>query len=158
MGDDFRKETQNLRTELDATNKLRALPTDRRLNNIEQQSAVILLNKFLDPSSVVREGEFDRTARGMGLVDRAATLLPKLMRGEFLSPAIIKEIRDMGALYEQASTARIHNISQSYVERSRRRGLEPRNVVGQWLPPEPGAPGAPGAAPNPDQYYQQGPR
>jgi hypothetical protein len=64
----------------------------------------------------------------------------------------------MGALYEQASTARIHTISQSYVERSRRRGLEPRNVVGQWLPPEPGAPGAPGAAPNPDQYYQQGPR
>lgn len=146
MGDDFRAETKDLRTELDATRKVAALPTERRLNPIEQQSAIVLLNKFLDPGSVVREGEFDRTARAMGMIDRAQVYLSKIATGDILPPRIIQEIRDMAALYEKASTSRIHTISQSYVDRSGRRGLDARNVVGVWVPPEPGAPGAaPGA-------------
>ena len=34
------------------------------------QALVILFNKMLDPGSVVREGEFDRTAEGQAIMDR----------------------------------------------------------------------------------------
>ena len=148
MGDDFRKETDSLRGAVTATRRVASLPTDRKLNSVEQQTLAVLLQKFLDPPSVVREGEFDRAAQAGGFYERAKLALPKLLHGDSLPPIVIQEIRDMAKLYEKDSVGQIHNISRDYTERSHRRGLDPRNVVGVWMAPEAQQPGAPaGAAP-----------
>jgi len=128
--------------------RVASLPTDRKLNSVEQQTLAVLLQKFLDPPSVVREGEFDRAAQAGGFYERAKLALPKLLHGDSLPPIVIQEIRDMAKLYEKYSVGQIHNISRDYTERSHRRGLDPRNVVGVWMAPEAQQPGAPaGAAP-----------
>ena len=152
MADDFGKAIKDHVSAMDATQKIRVLQGDAagRLNPIEQQSAAVLLNKFLDPGSVVREGEFDRVARAQGLYDRAKMIEGKLLRGEFLSPQLVANIRDMAQLYETASQARIDAIAEDYTERAMRRSLEPRNIVGRFYrPPQPaGAPaGTPAGAP-----------
>jgi hypothetical protein len=154
MGDDFRKETDSLRGAVTATRRVASLP-EGKLNSVEQQTLAVLLQKFLDPPSVVREGEFDRAAKAGGFYERVKLALPALLHGDSLPPIVIKEIREMAKLYEKDSIEQIHNISRSYLERSQRRGLDARNVVGVWVPPEAGAPGAPV---NPEQYYQHGAR
>jgi hypothetical protein len=148
MSDDYNALTKNHREEIAATDKVRTLVTSgqlaqRRLNPIEQQSIAILLNKFLDPGSVVREGEFDRVARAQGLVDRAAMIIPKLASGAFLSPQLVKNIGELAEFYNQAANAKISGYAADYSDRATRRGLDPRNVVGPAYKP----PQAPGARP-----------
>jgi hypothetical protein len=144
MGDDFRAQTKNYVTELDSARKILTLPTDRKWSPIEQQSAIVMLNKILDPNSVVREGEFDRVAQAQGVFQRAGLALQKLQSGATLSPALAKDIRDVAEFYNQASQQRMNTIAQDYSERAGRRGLDARNVTGIYAPKAaPGAPGQP---------------
>lgn len=45
------------------------------------QAMVTLFNKMLDPTSVVREGEYARTAEGQSVIDRAAGYVERLQKG-----------------------------------------------------------------------------
>lgn len=45
------------------------------------QALVILFNKMLDPTSVVREGEFDRTAQGQALMDQVNGFIQRVQQG-----------------------------------------------------------------------------
>jgi hypothetical protein len=164
MGDDFRSQTKNYVTELDAARKILTIPTDRKWTPIEQQSAIVMLNKILDPGSVVREGEFDRVAQAQGVFQRAQLALERLKTGATLSPALAADIRNVAEFYNKASGQRMNMIAQDYTDRSKRRGLDARNVVGIYAPPEPAegaAPGGPAAAPTGDvnvrkqSYYNQ---
>jgi len=58
--DDFNSVTKNTREVLENARVLQTIPSTGRLSPVQQQSLIILLNKFQDPGSVVREGEFDR--------------------------------------------------------------------------------------------------
>jgi hypothetical protein len=130
MGDDFRAQTKNYVTELDSAKKILSLPTDRRWSPIEQQSAIVMLNKILDPNSVVREGEFDRVAQAQGVFQRAQLALEKLTTGATLSPQLAADIRGVADFYNTASQKRLDAIAQDYTERASRRGIDHRNVVG----------------------------
>ena len=132
MQKQYEASTKTFREELDATRKVAQLaPTmiGRRPNAIEQQSLMVLLNKFLDPGSVVREGEFDRVARAQGYLDRAANLMQYIARGEPLSDKLIAEIVGMSQFYEKASTAKLHQIGDEMTRKARGRGLDPANVI-----------------------------
>jgi hypothetical protein len=160
MGGHFEAQTKDLREELAATGKVRTLPPGK-LNSIQQQSVVTLLNKFLDPGSVVREGEFDRIFKSMGGIEKIQMMIPKLTTGTFINERIVKDIRDLAELYERAAQGRMSNIATDYADRASRRGVDPRNVVGMYLPADYGKqrPGeAPGPAPRPgdvDPYYRR---
>jgi len=130
---DFDKATQNLETELGATRKITdiisATPPGSRPDAITQQSLVILLNKFLDPGSVVREGEFDRVVKAQGLEGRARNLQAYLLRGEPLNDEAIKQISSLAALYQRAAEAKLMSVAQNYSQLARARGLDPTAVI-----------------------------
>ena len=130
---DFDKLTKDLREELNATSKITqivgATPPGSRPDAITQQSLVILLNKFLDPGSVVREGEFDRVVKAQGLEGRAANLKAYLLKGEPLNDKAIAQINDLANLYSNAATAKVQKYANDYTAIAERRKLNPENVI-----------------------------
>lgn len=133
LRNDFEGITGDLRTELAATRKITeiisATPPGTRPDAITQQSLVILLNKFLDPGSVVREGEFDRVVKAQGLEGRARNLQANLMRGEPLNDEAIRQINSLAVLYQQAAQTKMRSVAEQYAAVARQRGLDVRSVI-----------------------------
>jgi hypothetical protein len=130
---DFDKATGDLQTELGATRKITeiigATPPGGRPDAITQQSLVILLNKFLDPGSVVREGEFDRVIKAQGLEGRARNLVNNILKGEPLNDVAIQQINGLAQLYQQAAETKLRSTAMQYSELARQRGLDPAAVI-----------------------------
>lgn len=130
---DFDKMTKDLREELNATSKITQIvsstPPGTRPDAITQQSLVILLNKFLDPGSVVREGEFDRVVKAQGLEGRAANLKNYLLKGEPLNDTAIAQINSLAKLYSDAASAKVQKYANDYTQIAQRRKLNPENVI-----------------------------
>lgn len=129
----FEKATGDLQTELGATRKITeivsALPPGTRPDAITQQSLVILLNKFLDPGSVVREGEFDRVIKAQGLEGRARNLANYVLRGEPLNDEAIRQINSLARLYQAAAEKKLQSIASQYGDLARQRKLDPAAVI-----------------------------
>lgn len=130
---DFDTLTKDLRDQLTETGKItqiiNATPPGRKPDSLAQQSLVILLNKFLDPGSVVREGEFDRVVKAQGLEGRARNLSDRILKGQPLDANTIKQINDLAQLYSQAAAAKIQSIANNYSEIATRRKLDVSNVI-----------------------------
>jgi len=130
---DFDKITKDLRDELTATSKITqivgATPPGQKPDAITQQSLVILLNKFLDPGSVVREGEFDRVVKAQGLEGRARNLADRILKGQPLDANTIGQINGLAQLYNQAAETKIQKYADDYTAIAQRRKLNPENVI-----------------------------
>jgi hypothetical protein len=128
----FDAQAKDATEEVTQTRKLKQFaPTmlGRRPNAIEQQSMMVLLNKFLDPNSVVREGEFNRVATAQGMYERAGNLYDRITKGEPMSDRLIKDMTDVADMYEKAASGKIATLGNLYVDKAKRRGLVPENVV-----------------------------
>lgn len=131
----FDAQTKDLRETYDATNKIDVILqpyAGQSLTNIpaiQQQSLVILLNKFLDPNSVVREGEFNRVVEAQGLVGRASNLLNYLSQGKPLNADAIQQIGVLANIYQQAAAKKYASIAQNYSGVAQRRGFDVNNVI-----------------------------
>ncbi|CAB4136696.1 hypothetical protein UFOVP312_47 [uncultured Caudovirales phage] len=130
---DFDKLTKDLRDELAATSKITqivsATPPGQKPDAITQQSLVILLNKFLDPGSVVREGEFDRVVKAQGLEGRVMNLRDRILKGMPLDAATIAQINGLAQLYSNAATSKIQKHATDYTAIAQRRRLNPESVI-----------------------------
>jgi len=131
---DFDKATGDLSTELNATRKISEIINayggrPEAIPAIPQQSLVILLNKFLDPGSVVREGEFDRVVKAQGLEGRAKNLMANLLEGKPLNVDAINQINALAQLYQRAAEAKIGMVAQHYTQLAQTRGLDPAAVI-----------------------------
>lgn len=130
---DFDKLTKDLREELGATSKITqivsATPPGQKPDAITQQSLVILLNKFLDPGSVVREGEFDRVVKAQGLEGQARNLYDRIVKGQPLDANTIRQINGLASLYAQAATGKLQSIANDYTGIARKRGLDVEAVI-----------------------------
>lgn len=130
---DFDKLTKDLREELNSTSKItqivNATPVGQKPDAITQQSLVILLNKFLDPGSVVREGEFDRVVKAQGLEGQARNLADRVLKGQPLDANTIKQIDGLAKFYNQAATQKIQSIANNYSDIATRRNLNVENVI-----------------------------
>lgn len=133
LRNDFDKMTKDLREELNATSKITAIvgatPPGQKPDAITQQSLVILLNKFLDPGSVVREGEFDRVVKAQGLEGQARNLSDRIMRGMPLDLNTINQINGLARLYSDAAAAKVQKYANDYTAIAERRKLNPENVI-----------------------------
>lgn len=133
LRNDFDKATGDLQTELGATRKITeiisATPPGGRPDAMTQQSLVILLNKFLDPGSVVREGEFDRVIKAQGLEGRARSLVNNILKGEPLNDVAIQQINGLAQLYQRAAETKLRSTAMQYSELARQRGLDPAAVI-----------------------------
>lgn len=130
---DFDTLTKDLRDELNATSKITqivsATPPGQKPDAITQQSLVILLNKFLDPGSVVREGEFDRVVKAQGLEGQAKNLADRILKGQPLDANTIGQINGLAKLYQQAATSKIQTIANNYTEIANKRKLDAGSVI-----------------------------
>lgn len=130
---DFDKLTKDLREEVNATGKITqivsATPPGQKPDAITQQSLVILLNKFLDPGSVVREGEFDRVVKAQGLEGRARNLSDRILKGQPLDANTIAQINGLAQLYSEAANNKIQKYANDYTQIALRRKLNPENVI-----------------------------
>lgn len=130
---DFDKLTKDLREEVNATSKITqivgATPPGQKPDAITQQSLVILLNKFLDPGSVVREGEFDRVVKAQGLEGRARNLADRILKGQPLDAGTISQINGLAQLYSDAANSKIQKYADDYTAIAQRRRLNPENVI-----------------------------
>lgn len=130
---DFDKMTKDLREEMNATSKITqivsATPPGQKPDAITQQSLVILLNKFLDPGSVVREGEFDRVVKAQGLEGQAKNLADRILRGMPLDQNTINQINGLAKLYNDAAAAKVQKYANDYTAIAQRRRLNPENVI-----------------------------
>lgn len=160
---DFDKMTKDLRDQLTETGKItqiiNATPPGQKPDALAQQSLVILLNKFLDPGSVVREGEFDRVVKAQGLEGRARNLSDRILKGQPLDANTIRQINDLAQLYSQAATAKIQSIADNYSAIATRRKLDVSNVISDprfrgGAQPSPATPGA-FADPDKERRYQE---
>lgn len=131
----FDAQTKDLRETFDATSRISTIiaPFNGRslteMPAIQQQSLVVLLNKFLDPGSVVREGEFNRVVEAQGLVGRAQNLLNYLGQGKPLNADAIKQIGVLADIYQQAAAKKYSTIAQQYGSIAQRRGYDTNSVV-----------------------------
>lgn len=132
MANSFTQATKDLEQELVATRKVSQLAPSmlgRRPNAIEQQSMIVLLNRFLDPDSVVREGEFNRVAQAQGLIQQAQNLSNRIGHGELMSDKLVAQIVQMSNFYEQAARAKMQRIGDQYSTLAQQRGLRPDAIV-----------------------------
>jgi hypothetical protein len=153
---DFDKVTDDLRTEMGATRKISEIISayggrPEAIPAIPQQSLVILLNKFLDPGSVVREGEFDRVVKAQGLEGRVKNLRANILEGRPLNVDAIKQISELAELYQRAAEAKIGTIAQQYTQLAITRGLDPTAVI-----VNPAYRGSGGSADDPLNVYNRG--
>lgn len=160
---DFDKLTKDLREEVNATSKITqivgATPPGQKPDAITQQSLVILLNKFLDPGSVVREGEFDRVVKAQGLEGRVMNLRDRILKGQPLDANTIAQIDGLARLYSDAATSKIQKHANDYTAIATRRRLNPENVISdpRFRGGAQPAAATPGAFPDPDKErrYQE---
>ena len=131
---DFETITSPLRGELSAINKINDIMVAARndpstIDAISQQSIVILLNKFLDPTSVVREGEFDRVIKAQGLEARARNFIDRIAKGKPLDVSAINQIADLAKLYERAADSKIRQYANEYATIAENRKLDVGSVI-----------------------------
>jgi len=131
---DFETITAPLRGELSAINKINEIMVfarndPRAIDAMSQQSIVILLNKFLDPTSVVREGEFDRVIKAQGLEARARNFIDRIAQGKPLDVSAINQIADLSKLYERAADSKIRQYANEYATIAENRKLDVGSVI-----------------------------
>lgn len=152
LRNNFEKNTKPLQDQLNEIDKLQATLggyAGRRMDPLAQQSVVILLNKFLDPGSVVREGEFDRVVKSQGLEGTARMLGDKVLKGDILSPAAIQQINGLAQVYQKAALSKMGQHATQIGNVAKARGLDLNNVITDPRFQPTGQGGAPAAAHDP---------
>jgi hypothetical protein len=129
----FEKKTQPYVLEIDATSKIleiaSMIPPGQRPDSITQQSFVVLLNKFLDPGSVVREAEFDRVLQAQGVISRVALLKNKILKGEILDQTSLDQITNLAKMYQEIATRKINKSALEFADVAKKRKLDVGSVI-----------------------------
>lgn len=104
--------------------------------NATTQAIISTFNKILDPLSVVREAEYDRTAQGQAFIENIKGRIDALTKGgPGLTKESLKELVDLGNAYAQNAQAYIDSVDESAREEARFFGLNPDFVVSSYVPP-----------------------
>lgn len=90
VSEDYRDVKKNYNLMQNAHDSYVRTPDDKKVAGIVDQTLITLFNKILDPTSVVRESEYDRTPQGMALMDLLSGYYEKLAKG---GPGITPEYR-----------------------------------------------------------------
>lgn len=128
----LRKEYSDLIKEdrgvLNAYNKVAAAANNPSAQN--DISLVFGYMKMLDPTSVVREGEFATAQNSAGLDDKTRNALTKLQNGEFLTPAQRQEFVKSAEQLRNVAQSRIDTYTQQYAEMADQYGYDPVRATG----------------------------
>jgi len=99
--------------------------------NATSQAIITTFNKILDPTSVVRESEYDRTPSGQALVSQIEGKINAITQGgPGLTKESLKELVDLGKAFAEGAQANIDAKTASAREEAQFFGLNPDFVVG----------------------------
>lgn len=139
----FERLISPLETELSQIGKITTIVSNsggnlKNIDALSQQSLVILLNKFLDPTSVVREGEFSRVVEAQGLIGQARNLRDRILEGKPLDTNTIQQITNLANLYGRAANAKIKQYATGYQDIAKKRKLDVGSIITNpnYLPEE----------------------
>lgn len=109
---------------------------DRSLNT---QAIITSFNKILDPTSVVRESEYDRTAEGQALLQRLQGKVDNFAKGGAgVAIQTLKEATDIANEYLKKSKASIDTENQRSIQFATQFGLNPDFVTSSGYSPNSG--------------------
>lgn len=98
--------------------------------NAFDQALITTLNKVLDPTSVVRESEFDRTAAGQAMWDKLSGYATKLTKGgSGLTDANRADLVNALTTMKRANDNEVARISNDYADLAYRYGINPADIM-----------------------------
>jgi hypothetical protein len=125
-----------------------ALENDGNLN-FATQAIVTTYNKILDPTSVVRETEYDRTAAGQSLLERINGKFTQISQGGGgITKENLQEAVQLANQYLQSSQQSMLRQNQRAQQMAEQFGLNPDFVTSDGFQ----------SAPSLEQYYQTNPQ
>lgn len=137
LADDFRAQTKEYRTQVDAYDKLRSSITsideERKTAEATPQGDLAIVYGFmkaLDPSSVVREGEFATASNTGGLSTSIRNNVNKVISGGSLTPE--QRYQFLKQAEQQANPAKVsmEKIKKDYEKRASNYDIDFENIVG----------------------------
>lgn len=124
------RDVQNSYTDLQATlGNPKATASD-------DMASIFKYMKMLDPTSVVREGEYANVRNAAGVPDQILNLYNKTLEGTQLNPQQRQEILGTAGKLNDNATKSMQQIQQDYTERAKRAGVEPADVIPSPKPGE----------------------
>lgn len=85
--------------------------------------------KMLDPTSVVREGEFATAANAGGVDAKVISLYNSALNGQKLSPQVRQEFQRQADRQFEQQFSTYQQIQKKYAELAKKNGLDPGNVA-----------------------------
>lgn len=125
LADDLRSEAGNLPDVVAKAETALAAPR----NAIGDQTLIVAYNNLIDPNSIVREGEFDRTQKAGGFTAEAQAFANRFVKEGRLPEQIREQLEAEVERLRQARMGQLSGIAQQYVRRSLDAGVDPRLVV-----------------------------
>lgn len=125
--------TSELRGTINATGNITTIIeayAGQKVPSVDQSAIITLLNKFLDPDSVVREAEYDRIFATASLQAKASNAKNRIITGQPLDQSTIDQINNLANIYNKVATLKIQSYGKQYREIAERSNLNPDNVVG----------------------------
>lgn len=101
--------------------------------NAAHQALVVGFNKLLDPGSVVRESEFDRSAEGEKLINKFRARMNKLTEGGVISEEGAREIYEMSKELERKAAEWAKGKVQVILNRAERFGVDKNLIMPEGL-------------------------
>lgn len=95
----------------------------------DHQALVMQFNKLLDPGSVVKEGEYARSAQGAAAIDRLKMAIAGLKEGNKLPPDVVRGIKLATENLVNSTKSVLESQKDTYRELAKTRGYNPGMVV-----------------------------
>lgn len=150
LRDEFQKQTKDFVTVRDAFAKVNAAALDP--NAASDIALIFAYMKMLDPTSVVREGEFATAQNAGGIPDRVVNMYNRAINGTRLNDQQRRNFLGEAKKVYQAQTQSLDQTRKTYGDLADRYGLDTRNIVTDFAPVQE-APLAPPARVTSDAEY-----
>jgi hypothetical protein len=138
---DFTRNTAGYRSAYEGYGRLmQALSFESGIADI---AAVFSFMKALDPTSVVREGEFNVTANAGGLWDRLTQIQKKVESGEILPEAVKGELAQVATALMESYTSSYQDLRNTYTGRAGYIGFDSEDDINALFGSPLQLPGAP---------------
>ncbi len=141
-GHDRYKRSVDIRKELSNNPSFKnARETDGRLSQVDElmknpggvsdEAILVMYQKALDPGSVVREGEFARTAEGQALLSRVDTIMQSYMKGNRMTPELRNQVVGTMRALRDGNRVQLQKILVPYEREIRDYQLDRGIILGE---------------------------
>lgn len=139
LADDYRGESKDFITQRNAFQNSQSI----NVNTSNPQDDISLIYSFMkvvDPTSVVRETEFNTAAKASSFLDQFNIKVGKVAGGQLLNPTIRQQIKDtLGTRFENADKNQ-KSIVRQYTTRAKGFRIDPEDVITDYTLEDTSAP------------------